>query len=112
MEDTVQLDKALRSMQDRVIGLFRPRYYPADHYIPVIYDKDGTLVCIEIGPLLGLQTLTIGKEAGRYVPFPREKVSTGAGINDWEFADQTLSSIMKEPLEFHQWYKDNVYPGK
>ena len=108
MEDTKQLSQALREMQDRVIGLFWPRYYPVDQYIPVIADTDGVLVCIEIGGLLGLQTLTIGKESGRYVEFPKTKPA----YDRVEPKAQTLSDMMKEPIQFHNWYQQNVYSGK
>ena len=81
--------------------MFRPRFYPADQYIPVIADENGVLTCIEIGALLGLQTLTIGKQEGRYVPFV-----TKYGIS------QTLTEMMSDLLRFHNWYKENVYSTK
>jgi len=95
-------------MQDRVIGLFRPRFYPADQYIPVISDTDNVLVCVEVGTLLGLQELTIGKESGRYVEFPK----TRPAYDRVEPKAQTLSDMMKDPVEFHNWYQQRVYTSK
>ena len=105
MEDTKEISQALRNIQDRVIGLFRPRYYPADQYIPVISNDNGVLTCIEIGSLLGLQTLTIGIESGRYVEFPK----TTPAYDRVEPKAQTLSDMMKEPIKFNEWYQNNVY---
>lgn len=108
MEDTKEISQALKNMQNRVIGLFRPRFYPNDQYIPVIADENGVLTCIEIGGLLGLSTLTIGIEAGRYVKFPIAKPA----YDRVEPKPQTLSDMMKNPIEFNDWYRTNVFSGK
>lgn len=91
-------------MQNRVIGLFRPRFYPAEVYIPVIANDNGVLTCIEVGNLLGLQTLTIGAEAGRYVEFPKSTPAYDRSAP----VPQTLSDMMKDPIVFDMWYKQNI----
>jgi alkaline phosphatase len=103
-----ELGQHLKVVQNQVIGLFRPRFYPADQYIPVVENRDGLLTCIEVGALLGLQTLHIDATSGRYVEFPK----TQPAYDRVEPKAQTLSDMMKDPLKFHQWYKDNVWSGK
>ena len=104
MEDIKQLSQALREMQNRVIGLFRPKYYPTDQYIPVIADADGVLTCVEVSTLLGLSTFTIGKESGRYVPFPDNRMEPGK----WADGAPTLTRMMSEPMKFHEWYEEHI----
>lgn len=104
-----ELGMALRNMQSQVIGLFRPKYYPADQYIPVIANDDGLLTCIEVGTLLGLSTLNIGVESGTYVKFPD---TYPANIDATEKTESTLAYMLTSPIFFNNWYKENVYPGK
>lgn len=111
MENTQQLSIALKEIQSQVIGLFRPRYYPNDQYIPVIADSNSVLTCIEIGTLLGLQTLTIGAESGRYVKFPDIYLYNDEGMQSKKKVKQTLSDMIKDPIAFHSWYKTNIHSG-
>lgn len=96
------MSEALKDIQSRVIGLFRPRFYPAGEYIPVITNNDGVLTCIEVGTLLGMSTLTIGQETGTYIPFPKR-------WQNIENGDVKLSDMMKDPVEFDKWYKANAH---
>ena len=112
MENIKELSTALKNIQSRVIGLFRANNDPdRTNYMPVINDDNGVLECVSVGSLLGLQTLTIGSGQGRYVKFP---VKISKSMDKVQFPDiqETLSSMMSDPLMFHTWYKENVYPGK
>ncbi len=105
LEDTNEISQALKQMQNRVIGLFKPRFFPVGEYIPVIANDNGMLTCITISTLLGLQTLHIGAEAGRYVEFPK----TSPAYDRTVPVAQTLADMMKDPIAFDKWYKTNVY---
>lgn len=104
-----ELGMALRNMQGQVIGLFRPQYYPNNEYIPVIANEDGLLTCVQVGTLLGLSTLVIGMESGRYVQFP-EYWNRVSGVPASECKQiSTLTDMMQQPIEFDKWYRANVY---
>lgn len=96
-KDINELSQHLLVIQNKVIGLFKPRFYPTGQYIPVVENDNGQLYCIEIGGLLGLQHLHIGASAGHYVEFPKTARCRA----------QTMADMMKEPLEFHKWYTEH-----
>jgi len=109
MENTQQLSIALREIQSRVIGLFRPQYYPNNEYIPVIENREGVLTCVQVSTMLGLTTLTIGIESGRYVQFP-EYWNRVSGVPASECKQiTTLTDMMKDPIGFDKWYKENIH---
>ncbi len=69
-----ELKKASLNTQSSIIGLFHPRFYFNNDYIPVVEDNDGTLTCIEMSSsFLCFSTLYIGADKGRFVPFPDSK---------------------------------------
>lgn len=88
-----ELSIALYNMQAMVTGLFKPRFY--NEYVPAIVrgGEGDTLLCIEVGNLLGLSTLTIAQPEGHYIPFPDNK---------------SLIGMMDNPIWFNDWYKENV----
>lgn len=109
MQNTSELSKALTNIQDRVIGLFHPKFYPAGEYICVIDDTNGRLECLEIGHLLGLSSLHIDSAEGRYVKFPlKGELSKSADwFNPEEFTERaTLHDMKNDIVFFHNWYKE------
>ena len=104
MEENIKIalnsiSDATKTIQSMTIGLFKPNFYPAGEYICVIEDNDGVLTCIEIGRLLGVQTLHIGVTQGHYVSI-KETNRTNSGFI-------TLTDIMKSPLAFDKWFREN-----
>ena len=92
---TSGLSAELRVIQTKVIGLFKP--YFANEYLPVIENREGCLTCISVGSLLGLQTLHIGIESGKFEPMPKKQRSP---------LDQyaNLAELMENPFELNKWY--------
>ena len=104
--DSKTLQEVLEEAQSRTIGLFRSKYTPSDRFIPVVSEDNGSLVCLEVGTLLGLTMMYTDVTQGTYVKFPQVpavfKVSPAK--------DQTLADMMKDPIAFNSWYEQNVWP--
>ena len=74
-----ELSNALQNAQNKCIGLFKTRgieYLVIEEHKPA-----GTLTCIKIGNLFGLQTLHIVKTEGHYAKFPKKKTLFQFNIN-------------------------------
>ena len=90
--NTKPLSRALSQMQDQTIGLFCMTKYSSE-YNPVIENTEGNLVVVSVGTLLGLSTTYIHMSEGRYIEFPEGK---------------SLSDMINGPIEFAEWYKENI----
>lgn len=95
------LSGQLKKVQDSVIGVFCPKFYPSDKWICVIDYDNGNLTCIEIGGLLGLQTLHIHMSQGVFKRF--YDVTTPLG----KMKPLTLTELMTNPIDLDEWWKEN-----
>jgi len=86
------LSEALKAAQDIIIGVCRPKKAPQEILYLIIENDNGVFTCLSIGVLFGLQTITIGMGSCEFLFFPN---------------DSTLTEMMKTPMEFHAWYKEN-----
>lgn len=84
-----KLINALQTAQHSAIGIFKPN--GSDKWELVIEDNI-VLTTISIGEFFGLSTNYVPSSLGRYVKFPQEK---------------TLSNMMDDPFEFHEFCKIN-----
>lgn len=116
MKDTKQLRDALIATQAMVIGLFHPKFYQGNEFIPVIENDNGVLTCLEVHTLLGYSILMIGIREGKYIAFPckykipnnMSKEGYRAGVDDEE-VQITLLEMKEDVMKFDKWYKENVH---
>lgn len=86
----LQASSSIKKVQDITIGLFKPNF--STSWKLVIEKEKNNIICISIGELFGLHTLHTDIEQGKYIEFPDGK---------------TLTYMMEDVMEFHQWCKSN-----
>jgi hypothetical protein len=101
-----ELQIELKRLQEQVIGMFHPNFYPPNEWVCVVKYDNGNLECVEIGSLFGLQTLFIHQSQGTYRGFYKkapEKLMPVA---------KTLAQMMENPFDLDDWWKNNISSPK
>lgn len=69
----MSISEQLKEIEKQVIGLFTANKDPNKSTWLVIANDNNLLTCIQITPLLGLNTLHIGAEEGNFLSFVEYK---------------------------------------